>query len=194
MDNENKNVVDVEAEDTDKAMKSFLSGSNDYEAEKTEEAAPAGMKLGKFEMLICALSVMALALWTMSNYGTAVICGLAILLTVIIKPGKDAVHTVAANSLCLGVVFVIKAAINACGNIFEIVMNASKPESTYSNAYYDWVDTYNSFSNTINTINSIINVAVFVVFIINAFFLISKKRTVLFGKTAAKLSDKEDEE
>lgn len=193
MDNENKKVVDTEAEDTDKAMQSFLSGSNDYEAEKPAEEAPKTMKLGRFDMLICVLSVMALGLWTMSNYGTAVICGIAVLLAVITKPGKDAVHTVCANGLCLATALVIKAAINACGNIFELFMNATKPESVYSSGYADWVETYNSFSNVINTISSIINVAVFVVFVINAFFLISKKRTVLFGKVAAKLSDRDDE-
>ena len=58
MDNENKNVVnDVEMDDSEKAMQSFLTGANDYEAEKTEGSA--GIKLGRFETLICALAVFA---------------------------------------------------------------------------------------------------------------------------------------
>ena len=40
MDQENKNIVETE-EETDKAMQSFLTGSNDYEEEKPEPAKGA---------------------------------------------------------------------------------------------------------------------------------------------------------
>ena len=109
MDNENKNALSVEESDTDKAMQSFLTGSNDYESEKKVDEAPTGIKLGKFEGFIAALAVFAAALWTISNYGAALICAFAVLLTVITKPGKDTVHTVAANGLALGLMIVIRA-------------------------------------------------------------------------------------
>ena len=193
MDNENKNVVnDVEMDDSEKAMQSFLTGANDYEAEKTESSA--GIKLGKFETLICALAVFAATLWTISNYGAALVCGLAILATVIVKPGKDTVHCVAANGIFLGVMVVIRATLNISAIIFETIMNAAKPESTYSTEYASWVNTYNSFNNAMNVISSLVHIAVFVIFVINAYCFLTKKRTFVFGKTAAKISDSEDEE
>jgi len=194
MDNENKNTVEaVEESDTEKAMQSFLTGANDYEAEAPVDEAPVGMKLGKLEALICALAVFAGAIWTMSNYGAAVICAIAILVTVIVKPGKDAVHCVAANGLFIGAALLVKASLNALGIIFELFMSFTQPESTYSSGYADWVETYNSFTKVMNTVSAIVNIAVFVIFIINVFCLISKKRTFIFGGTAAKLSDKEDD-
>ena len=194
MDNENKNVVSVEENDTDKAMQSFLTGSNDYESEKKVDEAPAGIKLGKYEGFIAALAVFAAALWTISNYGAALICAFAVLLTVITKPGKDTVHTVAANGLALGLMIVIRATLNVSAIIFETVMNASKPESTYGSGYADWVSTFNSFNNVMTVVSAMVHVAVFVIFVINAYCFLSKKRTFIFGKTAAAISDKEDEE
>ena len=64
MDQENKNV---EATNEEKALQSFLDGTNDYEEEKAPEAPKLVMNKG--EILISALSLFALAMWTLSNYG-----------------------------------------------------------------------------------------------------------------------------
>ena len=74
------NEADVEVEvyeeqdETDAAMESFLSGSNDFQAEP-EETPEA--KEGKKHLLIAALSVMALAIFSFSAYGSAVIAAMA---------------------------------------------------------------------------------------------------------------------
>lgn len=175
-----------DSDDTDALAKEY----EDYEEEY--EAKP--MKLGKFEILICALAVFAPALWTLSAYGTAMMCGLALLLTVLTKPGKDAVHCVVANALTLGTMIFIRITLNISAIIFELIMNASEPKKTlYGSAYNDWEETITSFNDVMSVINSVLHLLVFVVFIINVFCLISKKRTPIFGKTAAKLSDKEEE-
>ena len=107
MDQENKNV---EATNEEKALQSFLDGTNDYEEEKAPEAPKLVMNKG--EILISALSLFALAMWTLSNYGAAMICTIAIAVAAFTKSGKDAMHTVTANGLALGTFIVIKATLN----------------------------------------------------------------------------------
>ncbi len=177
MDQENKNV---EAENTEKAMQSFLDGSNDYEEEKAPEAPKLTMNKG--EMLISALSLFALAMWTLSNYGAAMICTFAIALSVFTKVGKDAMHTVVANALSLGTFIVVKAAINVPSMIIDVFYSHGKI-SAYK---------YANISKVMLILNMIVGVCIFVVFVVNAFQLLSKKRLFIFGKTAAKISDKED--
>ena len=109
MDQENKNIVETE-EETDKAMQSFLTGSNDYEEEKTEPAK--GASFSKKDLLIAALAVFAIGIFTISNYGACVIAAIAIGLAIFTDAGKDAVHTVAANSFALGVCVVLYRSVN----------------------------------------------------------------------------------
>jgi len=177
MDQENKNL---EAENTEKAMQSFLDGTNDYEEEKAPEAPKLVMNKG--EMLISALSLFALAMWTLSNYGAAMICALAVALAVFTKAGKDTMHTVIANGLALGTFIIVKAAINVPSMIFEVLYRQGNL-SAYK---------YSNISNVMLIINMIVAVCVFVIFVVNAFQLLSKKRLTIYGKTAAKISDKED--
>lgn len=177
MDQENKNV---EATNEEKALQSFLDGTNDYEEEKAPEAPKLVMNKG--EILISALSLFALAMWTLSNYGAAMICTIAIAIAVFTKSGKDAMHTVTANGLALGTFIVIKATLNVPSIIAEVLYNYGKLSAL----------NYASFSRIIYVINAVLSVCVFVVFVINAFQLLSKKRLFIFGKAAAKISDKED--
>ena len=112
-----------DTDDTDALVKEYEDYDEEYEAKP--------MKFGKFEILICALAVFAPALWTLSAYGTAMMCGLALLLTVLTKPGKDAVHGVVANALTLGTMIFIRITLNISTIIFELIMNASEPENTF---------------------------------------------------------------
>ena len=93
MDQENKNV---EATNEEKALQSFLDGTNDYEEEKAPEAPKLVMNKG--EILISALSLFALAMWTLSNYGAAMICTIAIAVAAFTKSGKDAMHNVISTT------------------------------------------------------------------------------------------------
>ena len=179
MDQENKNIVETE-EETDKAMQSFLTGSNDYEEEKTEPAK--GASFSKKDLLIAALAVFAIGIFTISNYGACVIAAIAIGLAIFTDAGKDAVHTVAANSFALGVCVVLKVTVGVVQTVFSLIFAfANATTSTLSN-----------FSAFITIINYAIGILSFVFFIISLFALMSKKRTAVFNKTAAKLSDKED--
>lgn len=177
MDQENKAV---ETEKEEKAMESFLNGTNDYEEEKAPEAPKLVMNKG--EMLISALSLFALAMWTLSNYGAAMMCTIAIALAVLTKAGKDAMHTVVANALSLGTFIAIKATINVPSIIAEVLYNNGKLTNLK----------YGNFSMIIYLISAALSICIFVIFVINAFQLLSKKRLFIFGKAAAKISDKED--
>ena len=192
MDNEKK-ATTAEAEDTEKAMQSFLSGSNDYEIEKdTEEKSSAPVKLNKHEVLICALAVFSLALWLLSNHIAAILCGLAIALTVIVKPGKDTVHCVAANGIAFGTMTVVRIVVNVVGELISHYYSYIAEANSYSEAQ-DLQESYALFNETMSVISAIIGITVFVLFIINACCFASKKRTFVFGSLAAKLSDRDDE-
>jgi hypothetical protein len=121
-------------------------------------------------------------MWTLSNYGAAMICTIAIAVAVFTKSGKDAMHTVTANALALGTFIIVKATLNVPSIIAEVLYNYGKLSAL----------NYASFSRIIYVINAVLSVCVFVVFVINAFQLLSKKRLFIFGKAAAKISDKED--
>ena len=170
---EEMEVEVYEEDETDKAMESFLSGSNDFQAEPEE--APE-VKEGKKHILIAALSVMALAIFSISVYGSAVIAAIAIALALVIKPEKFVTQTVVANSLALGVCIVIKA-------ILTVIPAIATPLMAFVGA------TNNAFTNlsgVLTIFGYLLVVLSFIFFVVNAFALMSKK-TALFGKTAEKL-------
>lgn len=170
---EEMEVEVYEEDETDKAMESFLSGSNDFQAEPEESPE---VKEGKKHILIAALSVMALAIFSISVYGSAVIAAIAIALALIIKPEKFVTQTVVANSLALGVCIVIKA-------ILTVIPAIATPLMAFVGA------TNNAFTNlsgVLTIFGYLLVVLSFIFFVVNAFALMSKK-TALFGKTAEKL-------
>lgn len=170
---EEMEVEVYEEDETDKAMESFLSGSNDFQVEPEE--APE-VKEGKKHILIAALSVMALAIFSISVYGSAVIAAIAIALALVIKPEKFVTQTVVANSLALGVCIVIKA-------ILTVIPAIATPLMAFVGA------TNNAFTNlsgVLTIFGYLLVVLSFIFFVVNAFALMSKK-TALFGKTAEKL-------
>lgn len=177
MDQENKNVAN---DNEEKAMKSFLEGTNDYEEEKAPEAPK--LVLNKGEILISALSLFSLAMWTLSNYGAAMICTLAVALALVTKAGRDAMHTVIANALALGTFIIVKAAINVPSMVIDVLYSQGKV-SAYK---------YSNISKVMLILNMIVALFIFIIFVVNAFQLLSKKRISIYGKTAAKISDKED--
>ena len=162
-----------EKDETDAAMESFLSGSNDFQVEPEESTE---VKEGKKHILIAALSVMALAIFSISVYGSAVIAAIAIALALVIKPEKFVTQTVVANSLALGVCIVIKA-------ILTVIPAIATPLMAFVGA------TNNAFTNlsgVLTIFGYLLVVLSFIFFVVNAFALMSKK-TALFGKTAEKL-------
>ena len=165
-----------EQDETDAAMESFLSGSNDFQAEP-EEAPEA--KEGKKNILIAALSVMALAIFSFSAYGSAVIAAIAIALVLFIKPERFVTHTVVANSVALGVCVVIKSILSVLPVIAAPIMaflGIPSNDPAYANL------------SGVLTIGNYIAVALsFIFFVFNAFALMSKKNSPFFSKTADKL-------
>ena len=165
-----------EQDETDAAMESFLSGSNDFQAEP-EETPEA--KEGKKNILIAALSVMALAIFSFSAYGSAVIAAMAIALVLFIKPERFVTHTVVANSVALGVCVVIKSILSVLPAIAAPIMaflGIPSNDPAYTNL------------SGVLTIGNYIAVALsFIFFVFNAFALMSKKNSPFFGKTADKL-------
>lgn len=172
--NEEIEVEVYEKDETEAAMESFLSGSNDFQAEPEE--APE-VKEGKKHILMSALAVMALAIFSFSPYGSALIAAVAIALVLIIKPDRFVTHTVVANSLALGVCLVVKS-------IAAVIPAIAAPILAFTNA---GPNAYTSLSGVLTIIDYIVVVLSFVFFVINAFALMSKKETVLFGKTAGKI-------
>lgn len=172
--NEEIEVEVYEKDETEAAMESFLSGSNDFQAEPEE--APE-VKEGKKHILMSALAVMALAIFAFSPYGSALIAAVAIALVLVIKPDRFVTHTVVANSLALGVCLVVKS-------IAAVIPAIAAPVLAFTNA---GSNAYTSLSGVLTIIDYIVVVLSFVFFVINAFALMSKKETVLFGKTAGKI-------
>lgn len=178
--NEVTEEADVEVEvyeeqdETDAAMESFLSGSNDFQAEP-EEAPEA--KEGKKQLLIAALSVMALAIFSFSAYGSAVIAAMAIALVLFIKPERFVTHTVIANSVALGVCITIKAVLAVIPAIATPLMAFMGSTTT----------AYNNLSGVVTIIGYVLTIISFIFFVFNAFALMSKKNAPFFGKTADKL-------
>jgi asparagine N-glycosylation enzyme membrane subunit Stt3 len=162
-----------EKDETDAAMESFLSGSNDFQVEPEE--APE-VKEGKKHILIAALSVMALAIFSISVYGSAVIAAIAIALALVIKPEKFVTQTVVANSLALGVCIVIKA-------ILTVIPAIATPLMAFVGAGNN---AFANLSGVLTIFGYLLVVLSFIFFVVNAFALMSKK-TALFGKTAEKL-------
>jgi hypothetical protein len=95
----------------------------------------------------------------------------------IIKPDRFVTHTVVANSLALGVCLVVKS-------IAAVIPAIAAPILAFTNASNN---AYTSLSGVLTIIDYIVVVLSFVFFVINAFALMSKKETVLFGKTAGKI-------
>jgi hypothetical protein len=172
--NEEIEVEVYEKDETEAAMESFLSGSNDFQAEPKE--APE-VKEGKKHILMSALAVMALAIFSFSPYGSALIAAVAIALVLIIKPDRFVTHTVVANSLALGVCLVVKS-------IAAVIPAIAAPILAFTNAGNN---AFTSLSGVLAIIDYIVIVLSFVFFVVNAFALMSKKETVLFGKTADKI-------
>ena len=163
-----------EQDETDAAMESFLSGSNDFQAEP-EEAPEA--KEGKKHLLIAALSVMALAIFSFSAYGSAVIAAMAIALVLFIKPERFVTHTVVANSVALGVCITIKA-------VLAIIPAIATPLMAFMGAT---TTAYNNLSGVVTIIGYLLTIISFIFFVFNAFALMSKKNSPFFSKTADKL-------
>ena len=185
MDFENKNdVLDTEntdeADETAKAMDSFLNGSV-----YTEEDAKKDREVSRFvtnkEAVICGISLFALVTWSFSVYGALLISALALLGMVFINAGKNATQVCVSNALSVGTLAIIKFALSA----LEVIVAM----------FYAFVLEKNSpvlFSNLLSIVNLIISVVIFILFLINAFCLISKSHTPVFGNIAKKFAEREE--
>jgi len=184
MDFENKNdILDTEAaeaDETEKAMDSFLNGSV-----YTEEDAKKDKEVSKFvtnkEAVVCGISLFALVAWSFSAYGALVMSALALLGMVFIKAGKNATQVCVSNALAVGVITVIRVALSMLEAIVQ--------------TYYFYVLEKNittDFKNTITLFSNLITIALFIIFIINALCLLSKKHTPVFGGTAKKFAEREE--
>ncbi|MBQ8343981.1 MAG: hypothetical protein IJY41_02205 [Clostridia bacterium] len=168
--------VEAEQDETDAAMASFLSGSNDYEVKKEEEESEE-VKAGKKNILIAALAVIALAVFSISTYGSCVLAAIAIALVLVIKPERLVTHTVVANSLVLGTCVVVKSLLTAVRAIATPIFAFMGSTTT----------AYSNFTGVLTIFDYILVAVSFVIFVVNAFALMSKKTTAIFGKTADKL-------
>ena len=166
--------VEAEQDETDAAMASFLSGSNDYEVKEEESEE---VKAGKKNILIAALAVIALAVFSISTYGSCVLAAIAIALVLVIKPEKLVTHTVVANSLALGTCVVVKSLLTAIRAIATPLFAFMGSTTT----------AYSNFTGVLTIFDYILVAVSFVIFVVNAFALMSKKTTAIFGKTADKL-------
>ena len=166
--------VEAEQDETDAAMASFLSGSNDYEVKEEESEE---VKAGKKNILIAALAVIALAVFSISTYGSCVLAAIAIALVLVIKPEKLVTHTVVANSLVLGTCVVVKSLLTAVRAIATPIFAFMGSTTT----------AYSNFTGVLTIFDYILVAVSFVIFVVNAFALMSKKTTAIFGKTADKL-------
>ncbi len=185
MDLENKNdAVDTERaeeiNETEKAIDSFLNGSV-----YTEEDAKKDKEASKFitnkEALICAISVFALAVWYLSTYGAIIVAAIGLGVAALSNMGKNAMRICVSNSLTLGVCAVINIAISTFYTIAQI-FSVYVLEKNVSSKLTQFV--------SLSTI--IVSILVFVFFVINAFCLLSKKHTPIFGGTAKKFAEREE--
>ena len=183
MDFENKNDVVDKAEEiseTEKAIDSFLNGSV-YTEEDAKKEKEAPKFLTNKETIICAISLFALLVWNLSGYGAIVVSAIALIAAVALNVGKNAIQVCVSNALALGVCAVVRIAIS----VIYIVI-----QTFYFYVLEENVST--DLSNFISLTTNIIGVLVFVFFVINAFCLMSKTHTPVFGGTAKKFAEREE--
>ena len=184
MDFENQNNAfdeekATEVTETEKAIDSFLNGSV-YTEEDEKKDKEANKFLTNKEALICAVSLFALLVWNLNGYGAILVSALALLAASFLNVGKNAMRVCVSNALSLGCMAIVRVAIS----VLQIIIQT----------FYFFVLEKNlstSFSNFISLTTNIIGILVFVFFIINAFCLMSKKHTPIFGGVAKSFAERE---